>query len=425
MRIVNFHKTLRAGALYYAIFIAFLIALVCTVILMGSYLHHTFVIRYVQSERMERNIRSAILLSHEDPKLVGLNETKEIALFDDDEDVVTIQKYPWGVFNLEKYVAVWKNEEKERIFLTGNDMKENKPVALYLADQQRYLSVSGHSRLRGNCFLPALGIRRAYIEGKSFMGVTLVEGKTEKSNAVLPEINLQQVTTEMQLIQRNFAPGDSVFSAEAFASKPAIKRSFYETTMVLYSENWIYLQGQSLSGNIKIVSGKGISVDRTTILNEVILYAPQVYVGNEFNGSVQVFANDTILVGKKCTFLSPSALVMLSEIENPLIDIGSETLIKGDILQSAKGSDTRFKPMVKIDTKSRIEGQVYVNGKIDLRGTIYGSLYCMGFVLQTPGALYENHMLDAVIDYPALSAYYSGFVVFPVGSKTKTLKQME
>lgn len=415
---------LKAGALYYAIFIAFVIALACVVMMMNSQLHQVIVTQYAQSAKLERNIQSAFVLLNEDPSLVKMNETKEIQLYDNNEDVVTVKKKRWGVFNQVKTSVFWKNQEQSKIALVGNDLSKSNHVALYLADKERYLSVSGRSLLKGNCFLPSLGIRRAYIEGKSFMGVNLVEGKMGKSAKDLPEIDMKPIEEEVAYIVQNYGTSDSAVHAGVLSGTEEIKHSFYQKTLNFFSPDWIYLNNARLMGNIRIISAKGIIVSNSNVINNIIMVAPKIEIKDGFSGSMQVFATDTLIVGNKCSFLSPSALVMHSTQEKPRMIIGEGTRLKGDIVIVHKEGD-QVKPEVKLSKGAQIEGQVYADGMVELRGSISGSLYCNGFVLRTPNATYENHLLDVVIDYSSLSSHYAGMVVFPLKLKTKTLQWLD
>jgi hypothetical protein len=413
---------LKAGALYYAIFVAFIISLACIVMMMNAQLHQVVVIQYTQSAKLERNIQSAFVLNNEDPGLVKLNETKELPLYDNDEDMVTASKWRWGVFTVLKVSVLWKEKERAKIALTGNDLSSGGHVALYLADKERYLSVSGRSLLKGNCFLPSLGIRRAYIEGKSFLGQNLVEGKMGKSTKDLPEINLSGIEEEVMNISQNLNSTDSLVSAAALSATGGINHSFYNRTLSYFSPDWIYLNNQQVRGNIRIISAKGIIVNSSTILENVIITAPKVELKSGFTGSVQVFATDTLIIGEKCQLLSPSALVMLSAIEKPRVIVANDCRLKGDIVVSFKEGTQQIKPELKLARGARVEGQVYVNGMVEMEGAIAGSLYCNGFVLRTPNATYENHLLDVVIDYTALSSHYTGMAIFPSKLKNKTLK---
>lgn len=415
---------LKAGALYYAIFIAFVIALACVVMMMNSQLHQFIVTQYAQSAKLERNIQSAFVLLNEDPSLVNMNATKDIQLYDNNEDFVTIEKRRWGVFNRVKISALWKNREQSKIGLIGNDLSKSNHVALYLADKERYLSVSGRSLLKGNCFLPSLGIRRAYIEGKSFMGVNLVEGKMEKSDKNLPELDMKPIEEEVAYIVQNYGTLDSAVHAGVMAGTEEIKHSFYQKTLNFFSPDWIYLNNLRLMGNIRIISAKGIIVNSSNILNNIIMVAPKVEIKDGFSGSIQVFATDTLIVGRKCSFLSPSALVMLSTQGKPRMIIGEGARLKGDIVIARKEGD-QVKPELQLFKGIKVEGQIYADGMVELRGAISGSLYCNGFVLRTPNATYENHLLDVVIDYSSLSTHYAGMVVFPMKLKTKTLQWLD
>jgi len=69
-----------------------------------------------------------------------------------------------------------------------------------------------------------------------------------------------------------------------------------------------------------------------------------------------------------------------------------------------------------------VEGQVYVEGNIELRGKITGSLYCDGFMLKTKAAYYENHLLNTAVDFEALSKNFCGIPMIHQSGKLKVIR---
>ena len=63
---------------------------------------------------------------------------------------------------------------------------------------------------------------------------------------------------------------------------------------------------------------------------------------------------------------------------------------------------------IQLSDGSSVEGLVYSKGYIDFKGNITGSLYCNGFILRTPSAVYENHLLNASINSTELPEFYVG-----------------
>ena len=77
---------------------------------------------------------------------------------------------------------------------------------MYLADQNKPLSLTGRTQITGNCYLPKAGVKRAYIEGKSFVGNKLINGTKYNSNKTLPPINKELINENL----KNFFPKESI-----------------------------------------------------------------------------------------------------------------------------------------------------------------------------------------------------------------------
>ena len=68
-------------------------------------------------------------------------------------------------------------------------------------------------------------------------------------------------------------------------------------------------------------------------------------------------------------------------------------------------------PLVKLGKESMVEGLIYSQGYSDIQGNLHGTLITNGFILVTPSSVYENHLLNAVIDRKALSNFFVGGLI--------------
>ena len=59
---------------------------------------------------------------------------------------------------------------------------------------------------------------------------------------------------------------------------------------------------------------------------------------------------------------------------------------------------------------------------IELKGDVWGSVYCDKFILSTSSSVYENHLLDATIDFSRLSKHYVGINVLDDAANKKVIK---
>jgi hypothetical protein len=170
-----------------------------------------------------------------------------------------------------------------------------------------------------------------------------------------------------------------------------------------------------------VVSKKGISVERTARLNDVLLFSQKIEIEANLQGNFQLFATDTIRIQDGVSMLFPSTIALIGgQCEKPLIQIGKNCTLLGDIVLQATSSTPKAVCIIGVQTN--IHGKVYCAGKVELRGKVNGSVYCDGFTLSTPTSLYENHLLNATIDHSSLSAYYSGSVFFSDSPHYKEIK---
>ena len=288
----------------------------------------------------------------------------------------------------------------------GQKIAGQNAIGLYLADKGHYLSLAGDTYLSGQTFLPKLGARKAYIDGKSFKYKKIAEGEISESSENLPQLTqVLKQTIEERIFGISSVTDSLIDIDEVKATK--LSNSFRDKTIRLYSEGEIILNGQELSGNIIVQSETRIILTRKSRLENIICAAPLIWVDDKFEGRVQLIANDTLDVGKEVLLHYPSSLIVAGiERSAATLIIGAQSRIEGSVLAYTGFPKTDATLFIMED--AYITGLVYCAGKVQHNGKVFGSLYCNKFFLQTRQGYYENHLLNAWIDPTSLEPDYAG-----------------
>jgi hypothetical protein len=405
---------LRAGALIYAIFISFLIGLSGFAIVFIAFASRAQNEKAFESNRLIRNARSGIELLMTSQALILPDVPKTIDLFGNNTDSVYLEKKSWGLFDIAISKAFSKNAREEKIVLIGSATNQKDSMALYLTDMDKRLSLSGETILKGNCYLPKAGIERAFIEGKNFHGSQFVDGKILKSEKSLPKISKSLLERIQNISEGKWLKSDSLRDISFLLAKDSLQRSFFEPTLLYTSSAPVVLDHKFLRGNMAIVSSVSITVKASSKLTDVLLYAPKIILEEDFTGSLQAFASDSLVAGKNCRLIYPSVLsVCRNKKSKDVIRmvLNEEATCLGVLFAWQDGTDAKKQVDISVAKKAIVYGQVFSCGTIDLKGSVYGSVFTNKFVLRTPSAVYENHLLDATIDVSKLPVEYAGIVI--------------
>lgn len=416
-------KHLHGGALLFALLLAILIGVTTGALLLLLQYHRQYAAELLRQERLQQNLASGIslLLTNE---TTSDSDTTRMSLFDGVQDSVMLIQKPWGVFDVGIACAFEQNDSLQRAFLIGRVPEDDERYALYLADEYRPLSISGDTRIRGNAYLPEAGIRKAYIENRAYTSEDVIyDGKILHSTPTLPQSNAAIITRLLPYLQ----PSDSSSwqqDAKDWLSeyaKDLISAPFAGPSLLLQAQDSIAVDGQVVRGQVLLVSNKSITVTASATLDNVLLFAPSIRFEEGFRGRVQAFARDSLLVGSDCEFRYPSALGLVNIPEDsivyefqPFIRIDGASVVNGLVFSYYPGSEELL-AMIGIAPDATVNGQVYADGLLELQGAVFGMTACRRFTLQTPSSLYENFVLDGVMDYTRLSPHYGGSPLLNAG----------
>ncbi len=356
---------------------------------------------------LKRHAQSGIQLLLLEDSNIEYGQRTEIQLFDDDPQKVILKRIPWGAYEVISSRAEKNAKTHHMTALTGIKTNDDSKVALYLQERNQPLSLCGETLIKGDCYLPKSGVKRAYVEGKNFVGDQLIHGKVRNIGAHFPQLTKQfrddghwnEVDANLESIRFDF---DEI-------ETDSVSNSFDSLTMVIQSNDELTLS-EYYAGNVIITSEKAIHISSSAMLKNVLVAAPYIYVKDDFTGTAQFIASDSIIVGENCNFHYPSSFVIHSK--NPAssegIVFGSKSKLDGCLILYRNYYDRRNRSVLSIEKEAEITGQVYCNDAVNLKGSIRGSLVCSRFVLKTQSSIYENHLMDATIDKDGLSKEFVG-----------------
>ena len=402
---------LKAGSLFYAIAISLVISLVASSFVLAAYLNRSLIHSYEERDRIIRNVDSGFNLLLANVGAIAENTNQRLDLFGFGVDNVSLQRKTWGAFEIVTAQASNKDFSHKKGAIIGSGLFKERNTGLYLSDQGKPLSIAGDTKISGICYLPETGIKRAYIEGKSYTGSKLVSGIVRKSKKHLPPINTEIISNNLAYLNQESGDGDSILSLDDVTVPDTIHQSFTERTVMLYSEHPINIQSQSFSGNIILVSNHSITLGKRAQIDDLLIYAPAITIESGFAGTLQAFATHELKVEEGCELRYPTVLGLIaSENHKTLcsLSLGEGTSVSGVVFGYSIYTGSRNNAQVRIGKETKVNGQVYCNGVVELKGMVHGGVACSKFRLATPSSVYENHLLDAVIDPSLLSEFFVG-----------------
>lgn len=398
------NKKYKAGALQYVVLISLLIFFLVGMFMLRAHYSNQMLNQVLIQENLMDHLESAKILMKNNPELIENEGLIEINLFDTPSSVVKVDVKSWGVYKKLLVKTAWQNHKREECFLLGDEIWEDDRPSLFLTDKNRYLSVCGETWLGGPVQLPALGVRKSYVDGVGYYRESAVQGEILRSGQNLPVLR----SDLNQMFQTAFKidfQRDSILLWENVRID-SVSNSFRNKTLCLWSPEPMILSNIILKGNIRLVSKQEIQFGEGVKLDQCIIAAPKISFVNNFKGRVQAFATDTVYVGNNSHFLFPSVIYMNGPNVKKELKMDEDVSYAGEIV--VDGTNKNDSPTIKIGQESKIEGFVYCNGTVELEGDIAGSLYTNRFILRTPSALYENHLLNNRLDVSDLSVNYVG-----------------
>lgn len=412
----------KSSALYLVIVIALVIGILCSSLIVTAYFYKLQYQQKFRYDQLEANRNSAVnilLGSGED-----LKEEKSFSLFGGDADSVSISRIPWGIYDVGLVRAHIRHETLFKAFSIANALDSAKWAALYLIDEDRPLSVSGNTMIRGQVFVPKAGIKEAYVDGQAYKGdKRIVNGTIHNSERTLPA--LQQ--NRLGLLQAMNASAKATDTILPHAD--SLNVSFFKSGKVInFKKKVTGIAHIRLTGHIILLSDTTVVIDNSARLENVLVFAKAIQIKDGFTGTCQLFATDSIGVGKNCTFSYPSCLGVIRNHNDKStqgrIRIGENTAVTGTLFTYEK-EKSQLQTLIDIASGVKVYGQVYCMGllKFNKSAGIYGSVFTNRFLYKSTYTTYENYLINIRLDANGLSPYYLTSPLLPVSGKRQHVLQ--
>ena len=412
----------RSGALQFVIFVAVLIALILSGVLLYAY---TFVFLKEQSKATVENIQladSGISYILQNTELMQ-NDTLLLDLSDKQNQSIKVNVRKWGIF--EKAFVETQHRKKKFIksAIIGSAVSSVSPT-LYLQETNIPLTIVGDTKIKGNIFLPMQGVMPGFIAGETYNGKRLIYGISKRSGENLPKLE-KKCLNQLYFYLNDYKP-EPDYNLAHLPTK-GIVHSFNDITKSIYLKKSILLENIDLIGNIVIKSDSLIVVKKSAYLKDILLIAPVVEIEDEVEGVFQVIASKRIKIGKFCRLGYPSAIALIQDEtiqgfqiydthDNKIfIDEGSQ--IKGSVFYYSKGNPNNFSSQVVLEKSALIKGQVYCTGNFELKGKISGQVFTRQFIVNLYGTAYTNCIYGGIIEKDNVPELFGG-ILFENQKKT-------
>ncbi|MCC8427246.1 hypothetical protein [Mucilaginibacter sp. UR6-11] len=355
-----------------------------------------------------------------------LTNEKTFSLFGGEADSVSLKKTAWGLYDVGLSKSFIQKDSLYKAFLIANAIDSTKWAALYIIDEDRPLSVSGKTILKGDVYIAKAGVKGAYVDNKGYQGdKRLVQGKILNSNKELPSLNAGR----LKRIEQYFSQSGSINND--ILRKDTLNNSFLtETYTARFGKKVETLQNINLNGNIILFSDTTLTIENTAHLDNIMIFAKAIVVKSGFKGTCQLFATDSVSIGRDCVFNYPSSISVSrfqqSKTRSPmLLNVGENTSISGVLFTYDKYYDREKQALIDLGKNAAITGQVYSQGMLGLKDgiVIKGSVFTNRFLYQSSFTRYENYIINTTINSTALSPYYLGSDLIPVSAGEKKILQ--
>ncbi len=390
---------LKAAALYLVLVISFIVTVILGSLIYLAFFFRNQDARFNRMDILRQQIEAgfSLVTSRSFPYVKDTVMTNVIQL----GDSIHLSRYEWGLYDIavvqvnRNQDTLWKNA------LLGTVVNDS--MVLYIPDEDRPVSISGETVLRGTAFLPKSGIRPSYVDGEHYKGYKdIVEGQNKESGRQMQPLNPDRLVYLQSLVRKDSAITTSL------PLGITTNNSF-----IKHTEKYILPSGQgpikdSLLGNVQLISDTTITISSSAQLKDVLVIAPCIRIETGFRGSAQFFATDSLILEDNVTLEYPStAAVIGKEAQRISLRIGNNCLISGTVLLY-EPKRSSIPSSASLGRNCQIRGDVIVYGLIDYsKGVnISGRTTCYRFLYKSTSSLYENFLVNIKFDRSKLSPYF-------------------
>ncbi|MBQ4821387.1 hypothetical protein [Aquimarina sp. MMG016] len=406
---------LKAGSLLYAIYVCLIIAILSGGLIYIFTINKSLASRYEVKAQLVDRCESCFDYYLSNPDGFEKKALQKIDLFDDGL-ICEFKKERWGMYAKLQGKAYFRKDTVENSFIVGQ-RKQKRPLALYLCDFGEELKISGITEIKGDMKLPKKRYKVVNILGNQQANNPKVIGNIGVSSQNLPKIIPPQLTYPHNIKET---------SLSSFKKNELIYRGFDQETMLIYLDKGENLDRMRIKGNFIIKSNDTIKIDDTSKIEDVIIQAPKVVIEEDFEGSIQIYADKEVVIESYVKLRYPSCIVIDDSTRDydKKIEIAEDVEIYGGIVIDGNSFRERQNNFVTVEENSMIVGDVYCNGILELKGSVIGSVYAHKLQLETRSSKYADVILNGLIDTENIPEGYVKLPLF-VNPEEKKLERIK
>lgn len=372
----------KAGMLLYAIIVSVLLVTAATSFVSITGLKTIDTTRWLLREKVMNECLQRILMN-----LHGINNGESNAV---------TERY-WGMYKLITSSAAEKDITYSFSALTTSS--SDYPINFYIPDHGKPLYVSGHVTLTGNLYLPLKGTRNAYIDNSFINHLSILSDNITQSGPSIPELSNDLITTNTQYLGGESLASDSIITMKAVPDM--FSQSFDRPTALLRFPGDLELTHSTIKGNVIISVNGSCFIGKNTHLEDILIYARNIYIENGFSGSIHLVASDTLRTGENVSLSFPSSAVVVRTESSPekiLFHLGKNSTIEGFAGGWQKSNSRKDILLVTTGKGSKVEGTLYSSGGVNLHGNITGTMIGQKLVHISSSYSLDHHLINTSIE---------------------------
>lgn len=384
-------RRLRASALFYAVTVALVIAMVTGSSVLLAHYRMVEVERWLALQRAASNARSGITWALTQPP----GPQRRDPLFQGDTSSVEWARMPYGLFDLITVRASEGNRTVARSAYAA--ILERKGPVLSLPKGTGPLHLCGDARIHGDAIVHRADLRRGYIDGRSYSGEQLIEGTVSAAEQPNPGPEPAWRSRVQAACERRVQEGQVFVDAETLAQR---SDEFFQQAMPVLIWTARHLSARSFQGPLIIRSEDTLVIDPDAELDMVMLQAPYIDIRSKAAITVQCFATRGIHVATDVHLAHPSLLCVMpgrGDEGHVGITLDSSAVVLGGVLALRSTTTTAASLQIAIGAKALVLGTVHCEGGVELRGEVDGRVTADHLLVRTASSTYQGYLLDGVL----------------------------
>ena len=300
---------------------------------------------------------------------------------------ITLERERWGLYELVSVTGRDAAFNQKR--LTGLREPSKAGVCFYHPDNYMLLTLSGNTNIHTVSYLPVNGFVYGQMSSEFFRGEEVEPERMKPAETLLP----QPATEALDVINLMFSTEPTHIFSRDNISVPFYRN---EPVIILASGN---IRNSELSGKI-VVAGDNMNIDFTCRFSDIIIVCSTLTIEEGFEGSIQVFARDSVIIGQNVRLLYPSGIY-----SNRLVRLSDNSEVNGYIIVNPPEEAQITTPHYISTRKSLVRGFIYVNGNAHLQGITSGSVFVKEAVHYAPFGYYRGMLHDFTLLENSEAAY--------------------